>query len=121
VRCVRAAAPRPSPFLDLCHRACELRRGLPAEFVVAKRGTERVTARVGGVDLDFAGDMTGPAAHHDDAVGEVNRLEDAVGDKDRRIILIIAGKALLNGKPDREVARERERGQALARLMSELP
>ena len=37
------------------------------------------------------------------------------------IILIIAGKALLNGKPDREVARERERGQALARLMSELP
>jgi hypothetical protein len=38
-----------------------------------------------------------------------------------RIILIIAGKALLNGKLDREVARERERHRALARLMSELP
>jgi hypothetical protein len=38
-----------------------------------------------------------------------------------RIILIIAGKGLLNGSLDRETARERERDRALARVMSELP
>jgi hypothetical protein len=36
-----------------------------------------------------------------------------------RIILIIVGKALLDGSLDREIARERERDRAL--LMSELP
>ena len=38
-----------------------------------------------------------------------------------RIILMIAGKALLDGNLDREIARERERDRALARPTSELP
>ena len=37
------------------------------------------------------------------------------------IILIIAGKVLLDGSLDREIACERERDAALARMVSELP
>jgi hypothetical protein len=38
-----------------------------------------------------------------------------------RIVVKIAGKALLDGSLDRDVARERERDAALARMVSELP
>jgi hypothetical protein len=38
-----------------------------------------------------------------------------------RIIVMIAGKALLNGSLEREIARERGRDAALARMVSELP
>ena len=38
-----------------------------------------------------------------------------------RIVVKIAGKALLDGSLDREIARERGRDAALARMVSELP
>jgi hypothetical protein len=38
-----------------------------------------------------------------------------------RIVVKIAGKALLDGSLDREIVRERERDAALARMVSELP
>jgi hypothetical protein len=38
-----------------------------------------------------------------------------------RIVMKIAGKALLDGSLDREIARERGRDAALTRMVSELP
>jgi hypothetical protein len=68
-----------------------------------------------GMSLDQARDiLSWPRA-------ELDPLRLSLQVQVMRIILIVAGKALLDGSLDREIARERGRDAALARMVSELP
>src|SRR4051794_5704144 len=69
------------------HRTAELRRGRPAELVVGAGGAEHLAAWIGRVDREIGDDPAGPGAHDDDAVREIDRFIDAVGDEDHGPLL----------------------------------
>src|SRR5476649_2922751 len=64
------------------HGAAELRRGDTAELVVRAGDAEDLAARVGRGDSEIGDDPSGPRAHDDDAVREIDRFIHAMGDED---------------------------------------
>ena len=117
------------PTADRVHAASASRRlevgaGSPRrrrDTIARSRSVER--ARPRGVDRDDRGDAARPRRHHDDAVGEEDRLGDAVGDDhDRRAVRShsasssrlnrsrVSASSALNGSSRSSTSRLRARG-----------
>src|SRR5258708_39472193 len=63
------------------HRALQLGGHGAAIVVVDRRGAEQVVARIRSADRKLADHAAGPRRHHHDALRQVDRLEDRVGDE----------------------------------------
>src|SRR5262245_18936593 len=57
-------------------------RDLPALAHIVGGGAEAFVARIGCVDQKLGEDAAGPRRHHDDPLGEIDRLEYRMGDED---------------------------------------
>src|SRR5262245_27496196 len=57
-------------------------RDLPALADIVGGGAEAFVARIGRIDQELGEDAAGPRRHHDDPLGEIDRLEHRMGDED---------------------------------------